>query len=88
MESGAASRDTCVGDVGQRKRCLVVRNPDHYVRGLDHGPAVGALAEPELLDRLDRDRCDHTLPIDIELDVGDRLPPSDLSNRGRELVAS
>ena len=82
------SEENVGGHAILRNGCLVVRNTNHYVGGLDHGPAVDALTEPELLDRFDGDLCDQTLPIDIEFDVSDRLAPRDLGNRGRKLVAS
>src|SRR3954451_1066823 len=59
----------------------------HHVRRLDHRGHRAALGQPQLVDRLDRDRRDHALAVHIDHHVGDRLAAPDADDRACQPVA-
>src|SRR5919197_62098 len=82
----AASRGDRGGTEGPRERASV-GDSHHDVGRLDDRGHLGALLQAELAYRLDGDRGDHAQPVDVELDVGDRLARGDPDDPRGELVA-
>src|SRR4051812_42154540 len=59
---------------------------ENHVGRLDDRSHLVAFAQPQLLDRLDRDRCDEALTLHVDLDVRDRRALVDASNGPLQLI--
>ena len=67
----------------ERTSATALVGREHHVGGLDHRGHLGALRDPELLDRLGRDRGDRSVCRRRPLDVRDRLTAADAPERSR-----